>query len=370
MSKRKYTYFDYDESERASLEKMYNTSMPEDGSDLFGKDIADNSSVKVEIIMIDEENQVAIGETPFGQSIVIDTKKEEKNLRKLGYPSIDLQHGQIIDVVVRKEKSGSIVGSLAAGYEKALKDELHKAIKDENCAFNVKVSSVCNGGFMVDLSGIQCFLPGSLAAANRIMNFADYVGKNLTVMVEIYDQRRDIFVVSFKKYLNKIIDRKVQDLSFCEKYTGSVTGASNSGIFVEWNEIFTGIIPFDDSNRSLLENVKTGDQISFYVTDIKNPQRISLSLNGPSEKLKGIQDLKDSAIQNLEENAEPKIYKGEITKLKTFGAFIKLENGLTGLIEKERLVNSIKDYEVGQSVDCSILSVDAATLKIQLIEQE
>jgi len=64
-----------------------------------------------------------------------------------------------------------------------------------------------------------------------------------------------------------------------------------------------------------------------------------------------------------------KIYKGEVTKIKTFGIFIKMENGLNGLIEKEKLVRSVKDYEVGQSVDFSILSVDSSTLKIQLIEK-
>ena len=48
--------------------------------------------------------------------------------------------------------------------------------------------------------------------------------------------------------------------------------------------------------------------------------------------------------------------------------FVKIENGLSGLIEKEKLVKDIKDYEVGQSVNCSISSVDTATLKIQLTE--
>jgi predicted RNA-binding protein with RPS1 domain len=79
--------------------------------------------------------------------------------------------------------------------------------------------------------------------------------------------------------------------------------------------------------------------------------------------------MKDTSSEVLGENTDLKIYKGEITKTKTFGVFVKMENGLTGLIEKERLVNSIKEYEVGKSVDFSILSVDSSTLKIQLIEK-
>jgi ribosomal protein S1 len=369
MKNKNFSSFDYDTAERERLEAMYNGTFPEDNKKVTGKDIQNNSSERIVITSIDLEKGVALGETLFGQTIIIDTNKEEKNMRKLGYPSIEINAGQELDVVIHRDSSGSFNGSVSAGYEKALKRELHRSIKDEDCAFKVRVKNVCNGGFMVDLSGIECFLPGSLAAANRIMNFADYVGKQLTVMVEVYDQKRDIFVVSFKKYLRKIIDREVQNLSFANKYQGTVTGLSNNGVFVEWDEIYTGIISIDDSNRSSLETYQAGDSIEFYVIDIKNPQRINLSVTQPNEKMKNIQEMKDTSSEVLGENTDLKIYKGEVTKIKTFGIFVKMENGLSGLIEKEKLVSSIKEYEVGQSVDFSILSVDSSTLKIQLIEK-
>jgi ribosomal protein S1 len=370
MKKKNYTYFDYEESERDVLEKLYDRSLPQDVNEVHGKDLKNNTSTRVVISKFDTEKGIALGETQFGQSIVIDTKKEQKSLNKLGYPAIEMTEGQVLEVVVHKDPSGAFYGSVSAGYEKALKNELHNSIKDDNCAFKVKVTSVCNGGFMVDLSGIQCFLPGSLAAANRIMNFADYVGKELTVMVEIYDQKRDIFVVSFKKYLKKIIDNEVRNLSFSQKYDGIVTGASGNGVFIEWDEIFTGIIPFDESNSASLQNLKAGDNVSFFVVDIKNPQRVTLSIGEPNEKLKNIQQLKDSSSDVVGENTQLKIYKAEITKIKTFGAFVKLENGLNGLIEREKLMKSIKEYEVGQTVNCSVSNVDLSSFKIQLAEVE
>jgi len=369
MKSKNFSCFEYEVTERERLQSMYDGTFPEDVRNISGKDIQNNTSERIVITSVDDEKGVALGETSFGQTIIIDTKKEEKNMRKLGYPSMEISSGQVLDVVIHKDSGGSFNGSVSAGYEKALKKELHRSIKDEDCAFKVRVKNVCNGGFMVDLSGIECFLPGSLAAANRIMNFADYVGKELNVMVEVYDQKRDIFVVSFKKYLRKIIDREVQNLSFSSKYEGVVTGASNGGVFVEWDEIYTGIIPMDDSNRETLSSYSAGDVVEFYILDIKNPQRISLSVTQPSEKMKNIQEMKDTSSEVLGENTDLKIYKGEITKIKTFGVFVKMENGLTGLIEKERLVNSIKEYEVGKSVDFSILSVDSSTLKIQLIEK-
>jgi ribosomal protein S1 len=369
MKTKNYTCFDYELEEREAMEKKYDTYLPKDvPADFNGKDLRDNSSERIIITRYDAEKGLALGETLYGQSIIIDIKKEEKSLKKLGYPSIDMVEGQVIDIVVQKDGSGNFSGSVSAGYEKSSRNELHQAIKDERSAYRVKVTSVCNGGFMVDLSGIKCFLPGSLAAANRIMNFADYVGRELTVMVEVYDQKREIFVVSFKKYLRKIIDSEVRNLSFSKKYDGIVTGSSGSGVFVEWNEIFTGIISFEDSNRAATENLKAGDNVTFFVTDIKNPQRISLSIAEPNDKLKNIQHMKDSSSEALGEKSELEIYKAEITKIKTFGAFVKLENGLTGLIEKEKLVGSINEYSVGQLVNCSVLSVDSSTFKIQLIE--
>ena len=368
MKNKNFSCFEYDANERERISNLYTETFPEGESVSSGKDLKENSSERIIVTVFDNDKGIALGETSFGQTIVIDTKKEEKHMRRLGYPAIEILPGQVLDVVIHKDSTGTFNGSVSAGYEKALKRELHKSIKEENCAFKVKVKNVCNGGFMVDLSGIECFLPGSLAAANRIMNFADYVGKELNVMVEVYDQKRDIFVVSFKKYLKKIIDSEVKNLSFSEKYEGPVTGVSGSNVFVEWNEIYTGIITIDDSNRSKLESIETGDTVEFYVVDIKNAQRIGLSLLEPNEKLKNIQELKNSSAEVLGENTELKIYKAEITKLKTFGVFVKIENGLSGLIEKEKLVNSIKEYEVGQLVNCSISSVDTSTLKIQLTE--
>jgi len=369
MGRKKFTINEYEPEERILLEKLYSKSLGEKKSGFTGKDLEDNTSVSVKIQRISHDKKIAIGETSFGQSVIIDVQKEEKTLHKFGYPSIDIYPGAIIEVIVNKGYQG-YNGSVAAGYEKLLKSELTKSIKDENYAFKAKVVSVCNGGFMVDISGLQCFLPGSLAAANRILDFSQYVGKEITVMPEIYDQKRGIFVVSFKKYLKKIIDKEVQSLSFTQQYTGSVTGSSSSGVFVEWNEYFTGIIPFDEENRINLSPLKPGDKISFYVIDIKNPQRIILSLNEPSENLKNIQELKDSSEEVLGENAELKIYEGEITKMKTFGALVKLENGLIGLIEKEYLIKPIEEYEAGQKIKCTVFSVDLATFKIKLLEVE
>jgi small subunit ribosomal protein S1 len=369
--KSKYTSSEYTQEERENLEALYDSTFGEESesSGYTGKDLVNNQALKIKIASVNRERNVAMGESSTGQSIFIDMKKEEKGFRRLGQAVFDIVEGMELDVIIRKTSNGDITGSVSAGYELTLKRELHRAIKEQDCAYNVRVKEVCNGGFMVDLSGIKCFLPGSLAAANRIFNFSEYVGKEITVMVETYDQRRDIFVVSFKKYLKKVINEKVKELSLTAEYTGKVTGASGKGVFVEWNELYTGIINFNNENEGRLRELKPGDEVSFYVYDIKNPNRITLSVSEPTEKSKNVQEMKDSSYEVLGETDDSKIYMGEITKIKTFGAFVKLDNGLTGLIEKEKLVDPIEDYEVGQEVSCHVSSVDVSSLKIQLTER-
>ena len=278
-----------------------------------------------------------------------------------------MEVGSVLDVVILKDNYGNYNGSVSQGYENSLKSELLKAIKDERSAFLVKVEDLCPGGFMVNLSGIKCFLPGSLAAANRIIDFAAFVGKSIMVMVETYDEKRDIFVVSFKKYLKNIINSKVEELSVTQKYTGTVTGTSSAGVFVEWDEYYTGLIPAEEfSNFAEKMPYKSGDRADFYVLDMKNPQRIVLTVKLPDEKTTELQYMKDLSLTHERDN---KIFIGTITKIKSFGVFVKLDNNLTGLIEKEELKDNVKDYTIGQALECNILDVEIQSARLHLREK-
>ena len=220
---------------------------------------------------------------------------------------------------------------------------------------------------MVNLSGIKCFLPGSLAAANRIIDFQSFVGKTINIMVEMYDERRDIFVVSFKKYLKHVIDSKVEELSLTQKYTGTVTGTSTAGVFVEWDEYYTGLIPAEEfENAGIKMDLNAGGGVSFYVSDFRNPNRIVVRLNPPEGKDRELQELRDIS---LSEDKENKIYRGTITKVKGFGVFVKLENGIVGLVEKDYLAKNPKDYEIGSEIEFTVMDVELQSSKLYLKEK-
>ncbi len=369
MAKRQYTRDEYSPEEREILDSLYEgyyqTKFTNKNIEFTSKELENNQVLNVKINHI-KGNQ-AIGETPMGQSISIDLAKEEKAIRRLGFPPLQIAEGIELDVVIFTDRSGVYNGSLAAGYENTLKKELLKSITDENCAYSCVVENTCPGGFMVNLSGIKCFLPGSLAAANRIIDFESFVGRTINVMVETFDEKRDIFVVSFKKYLKNIINHKVEELSLTNQYTGTITGVSSAGVFVEWDEFYTGLIPAEEFEKTgqNMNNLSSGT-ISFYVSDFRNPTRIVLRLTPPEEKEKDLQELKDISLLKDKEN---KIYIGTVTKIKNFGVFVKLENNIQGLIERDYLAYSVKDYEVGMQVNCTILDVELQSSKLYLKEK-
>lgn len=364
--KRKYTSCHYKPEELKEMEDLYNGYFTKHFREesIVPKELNENQVVRVSITRI--SNGTAIGETNIGQSIIIDVAKEEKAIQRLGFPPIDINVGSVLDVVVFRDKAGNYNGSVSQGYENSLKNELSKEIKEESSAYLVKVEELCPGGFMVNLSGIKCFLPGSLAAANRIIDFNSFIGKSIMVMIETYDEKRDIFVVSFKKYLKNIIDSKVGELSLVQKYTGTVTGTSSAGVFVEWDEYYTGLIPAEDfPNFESNPPYKSGDKAEFYVTDLKNPQRIVLTVKQPDEKAVELQKIKDVSMTEEREN---KVYVGTVAKIKNFGIFVKLDNGLTGLIERDELNKNVKDYTIGETIECNIVEVELQNSKLHLRE--
>lgn len=364
--RKNYSYFEYSPEERDQMLAMYNGYFQKNFGDrkIKGKDYGKTDEVDITIISVTDKG--VVGETEVGQSVFIDLRKEARNMTKMGYPEPDIERGGKIKVIISRDNRGNYNGSLSASYEISLKEELRKAITEEGYAYNVKIEEVCPGGFMVNLSGIKCFLPGSLAATNRIFNFSEYLGRIIPVMVETYDEARDIFVVSFKKYLKNIINAKVEEISIGTKYTGKITGSSNSGVFVEWDEIFTGLIP----QSEIIEGKKynTGQEIEFYVVDTKNPQRLGLSFNPPSSKSMYLQELKN---QSLSEDSYIYTKECKITKIKSSGLILKLESGdQSAFIDKRDLMRNIKDYKVGETISCYPVSVNVSEAKISMRQFE
>jgi len=188
-------------------------------------------------------------------------------------------------MIIKTDRSGSYIGSqkrcVSINYERELNS--HFANKTW---FEVKIKKLIKGGYVAMYKDtIECFIPGSHAGANVIRDFSKLLGETLNVMVDNYDKSNDLFILSYKKYIQKSMPLMVSELQFGKKYTGTLTNKPyDFGVFVEFEGYYTGLIhssEFENYN-DVKSTLKAGDEIDFYIKNVtrKGSQyRIVLTLD-------------------------------------------------------------------------------------------
>jgi len=211
-------------------------------------------------------------------------------------------------VMIYKSNMSEILGSEKKCAALTLREDVEYFTKN-NKWFYVKVVELIKGGYLaIYKNQIKCFLPGSHAAANVIRDFSEYLHKEIPVMVENYDSVNNLFIVSYKKYIKETLPQKVSDLSFSQKYTGTLTNNPyDFGIFVEFQNYYTGLIHKSDFEndaafKEFSKGLRSGNQIDFWVKDVvqkKGEYRIILTTKPDSidPVKKSWQSLKDG-IEN------------------------------------------------------------------------
>lgn len=150
--------------------------------------------------------------------------------------------------------------------------------------FEVKLTKLIKGGYLAMYRDVECFVPGSHAAANIVHDFNALLGKTIPVMVDNYDPTNDLFILSYKKYISHSMPEKITDLRFDREYTGVLTNSPyDFGVFVEFEGYYTGLVHKSEfeNYEEVRRRLRTGDQLSVYVKDVtqKNGQyRIVLTL--------------------------------------------------------------------------------------------
>jgi len=174
-------------------------------------------------------------------------------------------------MIIKKDKSLGYIGSekkcTSINYKKELFSHL-----EENTWFEVHITKLIKGGYIALYKDtIECFIPGSHAAANVIRDFKDLIGKSLNIMVDNYDQSNDLFILSYKKYIEHSLPQMVTDLKFGQKYSGSLTNSPyDFGMFVEFDNYFTGLIHSSEFENYDVDRKKfrAGDKIDFYIKNV------------------------------------------------------------------------------------------------------
>jgi len=321
-------------------------------SEVSYKQITDNEIVDAEIILMSEK------------SIIVDINGKDNAYIDLGKEKINPESFKIGDKikvkVKRGAKEGSIEASIGAASTQAKIEDLVDSI-GKNYAFKAQVKELINGGYYLIIDDIKVFMPGSLAGMNKLYDFDSLIGKEIIVMPVNFSRERNIVVVSHREYLKTLVPNAIENVnSTIEDWReGTVTGTSGAGIFVEFEECLTGLITVAEMEeiKSKFEKgeIKPGDSVRFRIKQILSDTKIILT-----EKEREYTPWDDIETRY---NPESKV-TGKITKKTSYGFFVEIEKGISGLLHSSNIKN--ENFEEGESIDVIISKIDSVNKKITL----
>ena len=333
-----------------------------DGGVIFDVKIGQTYSGKVYGI---DENWASV-DIGYRENVYIDLGRESSDITDA------LASGMLVDVEVTSDKfsnqRGFVIGSIGAGMATAKFNEILASIEEGNTAYVGKVlKMIPGGGYMVDIQGVECFMPGSLAGINKLHDFESIIGQEMYFVPVTYSHEKSTIVVSHRKYLQAMIPGEIEklkgDLENSQK--GHVTGSAKYGVFVEFNTCLTGMIHVNDLSADYLkrhkkQEIKPGEEIEFKIKDIISNTKITLT---QVEKVERVNPWTGVAGKYK----TPCRIDGKIKSVKDYGVFIEIEDGVAGLLHISELPeNSLKEYKQGNSVNVEISRIEEETRKVFL----
>ena len=197
-------------------------------------------------------------------------------------------------------------------------------------------------------------MPNTLAGVNKLHNPESIVGKELPMMVESFSKDEGTYIVSRRKYLKTLIPDEMDKLEYGKIYEGVVTGTTDFGIFVEFNECLTGMIhkaniAEDWQNR--LQDIIPGMEVNFYVKEIiKN--KIILT-----------QILKETLWDTIQKG---QVFDAKVIDHKQFGILVSIDDETMGLITTNNIPDTNKVYSKGNDIKVKVINADKSNRKIFL----
>lgn len=280
--------------------------------------------------------------------------------------------GELIDVEISSDRNikGYVLGSVEAGIKAALLKEILSSVDAGNVAYIGTVTGMIpNGGYFVNVQGIDCFMPGSLAGINKLAEFSSILNTQMYVVPMSYSPERGTVIVSHRKYLQAMIPAKVDELrnSIGEYKIGNVTGSAKYGIFVEFDGCLTGMIHSNDlsvdmAKKHRAREIQPGDEIEFKVKEIISDTKITLT---QLDTIETVDPWKEIAGKY---KSFPIEISGTIKSVKDYGVFVDIGDGIVGLLHISELPeNTIIDSFVKNSeLTVQITRIDVDTRKVFL----
>ena len=308
------------------------------------------------------------------REVIIDIKSKSEgviSLNEFRYNQ-DLKVGDTVDVMVDspEDKNGQLVLSHRKARAVMAWDRVIKAHEDEEIVKGY-VKSRTKGGMIVDVFGIDSFLPGSQIDVKPIRDYDQYVDKTMEFKVVKINHEFKNIVVSHKALIEADLEEQRKEMmSQLEKgqvLEGVVKNITSYGVFVDLGGI-DGLVHITDLSWSRInhpsEIVELDQTINVVILDFdEGKTRIQL----------GIKQLAKHPWEALDENIkEGDKVKGKVSVLVDYGAFVEIAPGVEGLIHVSEMswsthLRSAQDFvKVGDEIEVVVLSLDREGRKMSL----
>lgn len=311
-----------------------------------------------------------------GESVLVDVgEKSEGVINIKEFPLVDgkpaVALGDMVEVVVKGYDNES--GLINLSYQEARRRKAMKMVKealDNQTPLKGQVTRTVKGGLIVDI-GTTAFLPASQIDLRRIDNFEEWIGREVEGLVIEYVPEKRRIIISRRKMLENA--REQLRHSIMEKLTpGQVVEVNvkrivEFGVFVDLEGV-DGLIPRSEiswqRNARPEDYMQVGDVLQCRIIEI-NAETGKVTLSRRQAHINPW----DTAIERYPAGS---VVSGKVVSLTSYGAFVRLEEGLDGMIHVSDMAwdaagKKPTDYvTTGQDVTATVLGVDPTAKRISL----
>ena len=343
----------YSDKERADLINTYAKTLPV----VESKQVIDGKVVAI-------SDREVIVDINFKSDGVISSSEFKYNE--------ELKVGDTVEVLVEKQedKNGQLILSHRRARVLRAWEKVNAALESGEIV-NGQIKSRTKGGMIVDVFGIECFLPGSQIDVKPIRDYDEYVGRKMEFkIVKVNESFRNV-VVSHKALIEADLAVQTKEImSKLEKgqvIEGTVKNITSYGVFVDLGGI-DGLIHITDLSWGRVshpEEIVTLDEtINVVILDFdEGKSRIQL----------GLKQLGSHPWQDLDENLKVgDTVKGKVVVVADYGVFVELQAGVEALLHVSEMswsthLRSANDFfSKGDSVEAKILTLDREQRKMSL----
>ncbi len=271
-------------------------------------------------------------------------------------------------VLQKEDKEGRLILSKKrAQYERAW--GTIEQIKEADGVVKGTVIEVVKGGLILDI-GLRGFLPASLVEMRRVRDLQPYVGKEIEAKIIELDKNRNNVVLSRRAWLEQTQSEVRQNfLTTLQKgqvRSGVVSSIVNFGAFVDLGGV-DGLVHVSELSWKHIDHpsevVEVGQEVTVEVLDVDmDRERVSLSLKSTQE---------DPWQQFARTHAIGQVVPGKVTKLVPFGAFVRVDEGIEGLVHISELAERHVEIpeqvvQVGNDIFVKVIDIDLDRRRISL----